>query len=68
VSPKAWTVLRVITNAMLDRRWLLRCSWMAEKNCTRSGETGRCRHFRQKATAAYASSSTSRRTRRAYSP
>jgi hypothetical protein len=55
VWPKAWVVLRSITNAKLERHLLLRCDWMAEKNRTRSGEAGRCRHLRHKTTAAYAS-------------
>jgi hypothetical protein len=50
VRPKAWAALRLITNSKLDRRLLLRCSWRAEKHCTCSGEAGRWRHFRQKAT------------------
>jgi hypothetical protein len=41
VRPKAWVVLRSITNAKLERHLLLRCDWMAEKNRTRSGEAGR---------------------------
>ena len=46
VRPKAWAVLRLITNSKLERRFLLRCYWMAEKNHTCSGNAGRCRHFR----------------------
>jgi hypothetical protein len=41
VRPKAWVVLRSITNAKLERHLLLRCDWIAEKNRTRSGEAGR---------------------------
>jgi hypothetical protein len=50
VRPKAWVVLRSITNAKLERHLLPRCDWMAEKNRTRSWEAGRCRHLRQKTT------------------
>ena len=49
MRPKAWTVLRLITNSKLERRVWLPCSWMAEKNRTCSGKAGRCRHFRWKA-------------------
>ena len=46
VRPKAWAVLRLITHSKLNRRLLLHCYWMAEKNWTCSGEAGRCRRFR----------------------
>ena len=47
VRPKAWPVLRLIPTSKLARRFWLRCSWRAEKNCTCSGEAGGCRHFKR---------------------
>jgi hypothetical protein len=58
----------LLTKAKLERRWWLRCSWMAEKHRTCAGKAGRCRHLRQQAAATHSLRSASRTTRRTCPP